>query len=1461
VKIFFKGYFFALFIFITILPSRLYANHILGADITWKQISADTFLFTAAVYRSCAEMKLANSPFSYFGTCAGYTAPKTILGSMCCTMDVTPGNNGGCDQCNDPTCTYPYGTQLINEEVKIVFPAGCCDWFVSWGQNYRDGSINTIPGGQPFYVEAEINTCLNRRDNSPTFNTPANNIFCVNQCNMMDNSAKDIDSTSKIKPDSLVYKLVSPLQGHDKPVTYDKNYSYLNPMIVWHDSVPCVGFNLDNQTGMLQFQPRVQGISVMAIEVDEWRQDANGIYQKIGSIIRDIEFYVASSCPPTNTLPVIPGINGGNSYSDHICRGQQQLCFQIRAFDLNGDTVKMSWNQPSYMKGAVFSNISGTAKWPTYNFCWSPNDSLERLQPYTFTVTARSTKMPFDSISQTFSIYVDPPPKAKHSATNSTCGIVNFQASADSSPVPIATYQWAGQGNDGSYMSINGPSSSYQYYQKGWYRYSLLVRTSNSCLTNYSDSVYVTPTLQISLPQDTIVCAKSPSINLSPVVTLGKGPFKYAWNTGETTLTKTALITKDTSFIVTVTDAAGCSVPDSAYILFQNPPPPKPASVVYKCANAPILLNPKDIGSQVVWTAIIGSKTIPNYSYSNPLSISDSGIYVATSANSTICPGIDSFIVQALHDTVVYFQRNLCYGIGYNYEFPGGGLVWIDSGANNNWVSVPNPINNPTLIKIPATDYRGYKIKTTQSFVSHGIFCNDTVIYNYTVDSLNPHLLIKSIPELCIYDHPLNLNAFVNPIYKYGTWSYTANPSAIVDSILYPSLMGVTSNSTNLGIVEYNVRYNTCQVEASQRIIVWPKVSAGPDTTIWKICGKYILNNQNVTPRYGGKWTVMPGTPASCLEYKGDTVLFDPDSVSGNGKYGFVYTYNNKIDTTAACSGADTMFITLTGKPVISISPIGNLCDDANSYPISATPPGGHFEFADYTNLKALSGNNIIPVIAGIGYHRLRYVIATVYGSAACTDTAGVGFNVVKPPDPEFITEDGNWQYCASHGPVKLIPNTPGGTFIGATFIRRDTAYFDPSKQGADTTFAESKITYYLPYNNGACSEVYSQNISTIPNASLKILSDSSQCGNNGSFSIQAAAANCYGYFWSSPDANGQDGGTFYNDTKSGNSLSVNYIPGAAQLKKNYFIIYLEGWGASGCDTVRTSLKIRIKQGPQPEFTSKPLQGCDPVTVHFKNISFDSSSTIISYEWNFGDGSPVSNDTNPVHVFHDDNADSLSFYFVTLTATSKDGCSNTFGANKIAVSVYADPVPIISAVPTFTTLDKPRIRFRLSPQSKWIDPNDTTNIYLWHFLPQGLDTGGYSTLPDPEHVYKDTGKFTVVLKLTVDDQFNCSGTDSAFAIVDIHPAFAIFIPNVFAPGSKIIQNKTFKPVISSYTNFKMTISSRWGNMVFNTTDPDKGWDGRILGQMAPSDVYVYNIEVSDLYGRVYKYNGNVTMLR
>lgn len=65
--------------------------------------------------------------------------------------------------------------------------------------------------------------------------------------------------------------------------------------------------------------------------------------------------------------------------------------------------------------------------------------------------------------------------------------------------------------------------------------------------------------------------------------------------------------------------------------------------------------------------------------------------------------------------------------------------------------------------------------------------------------------------------------------------------------------------------------------------------------------------------------------------------------------------------------------------------------------------------------------------------------------------------------------------------------------------------------------------------------------------------------------------------------------------------------------------------------------------------------GFAPLTVNFSSQgSYDPDGTIVSYAWNFGDGTPSSNQANPSHVYS--NAGN---YTATLTVTDNDGATNS----------------------------------------------------------------------------------------------------------------------------------------------------------------------------------------------------------
>lgn len=89
-------------------------------------------------------------------------------------------------------------------------------------------------------------------------------------------------------------------------------------------------------------------------------------------------------------------------------------------------------------------------------------------------------------------------------------------------------------------------------------------------------------------------------------------------------------------------------------------------------------------------------------------------------------------------------------------------------------------------------------------------------------------------------------------------------------------------------------------------------------------------------------------------------------------------------------------------------------------------------------------------------------------------------------------------------------------------------------------------------------------------------------------------------------------------------------------------------------------------------------------------------------------------------------------------------------------------------------------------------------------------------------------------------------------------------PNAFTPNGDGA-NDVFKPVYGCpAVRVDFRIYNRWGKLVFQSTDPMQGWDGKSEGAAAPSDVYVWVLEYEvEQNGQIIKIpeQGQVTLLR
>lgn len=87
-------------------------------------------------------------------------------------------------------------------------------------------------------------------------------------------------------------------------------------------------------------------------------------------------------------------------------------------------------------------------------------------------------------------------------------------------------------------------------------------------------------------------------------------------------------------------------------------------------------------------------------------------------------------------------------------------------------------------------------------------------------------------------------------------------------------------------------------------------------------------------------------------------------------------------------------------------------------------------------------------------------------------------------------------------------------------------------------------------------------------------------------------------------------------------------------------------------------------------------------------------------------------------------------------------------------------------------------------------------------------------------------------------------------------------PNYFSPDANSETAKLFRiGKYSSLIKFKCTIFNRWGNKIYEWTDPSKGWDGKYKGKYVNTGVYYWVVEAQGSDNRKYEDAGDVNVIR
>ena len=86
----------------------------------------------------------------------------------------------------------------------------------------------------------------------------------------------------------------------------------------------------------------------------------------------------------------------------------------------------------------------------------------------------------------------------------------------------------------------------------------------------------------------------------------------------------------------------------------------------------------------------------------------------------------------------------------------------------------------------------------------------------------------------------------------------------------------------------------------------------------------------------------------------------------------------------------------------------------------------------------------------------------------------------------------------------------------------------------------------------------------------------------------------------------------------------------------------------------------------------------------------------------------------------------------------------------------------------------------------------------------------------------------------------------------------MLVPHAFTPNNDGL-NDTFRPIVDyeRVRMFNMAVYNHWGQLIFETTNPAEGWDGKD----APAGVYSWVISYSGIAGKVMKMRGVVSLIK
>ena len=634
---------------------------------------------------------------------------------------------------------------------------------------------------------------------------------------------------------------------------------------------------------------------------------------------------------------------------------------------------------------------------------------------------------------------------------------------------------------------------------------------------------------------------------------------------------------------------------------------------------------------------------------------------------------------------------------------------------------------------------------------------------------------------------------------------------------------------------------------------LWSNNSTGPTLTV-NTAGTYSVTTtlngctgtDAVTVTYGVNPTVnlgpdvtlcSPQTMSLDATFPNSTYLWQDNSTAPTFNVNQTGTYSVAV-TNNCGTASDNILVTINTAPILDLGPDLTICA-GQTFALDATSPNATYVWQDN------STNPIFTVTQAGNYN----VVASV---GNCSSTDDVNVVVVSTPT---INLGNDTVLCEGQS------LTLNATMAGATYIWQDNS--------TNPTLTVTQSGIYSVDLTSACGNISDAiQVDFVPVPNVNLGNDTAFCA-GGSSLLDATQANCT-YLWqdnstSSTFAVNQSGtysvvvsnsiGCSVTDqltvvvnqiptVSAGNDLNLcqgnpitlsgsgattyswnngitNGAPFSPPLGTTTYIV--TGTTAAGC-TDTDDVTVVVGNAPTITFSADITTGCAPLTVNLTNTTPGASSCV----WTLSDGTIVTGcGTVPV-IFEQGGC-----FDVTLTAELSSGCYGSLTEIDY-ICVENPPIASFNAIPQQVTAMDPSVYFNNSSTG--------ATSYLWDFG----DSTQFSTLTNPSHQYPFGISTNYPVMLIAISSLGCS--DTAYSYIEVLEDLIYYVPNSFTPDGDGF-NQTFQPVFTSGFdpfNFSLRIFNRWGELIYESADPELGWDGSytLNGNVIPcqSGVYTWTID-------------------